>query len=133
MKLQEMAIEKKLAMDRCISLSPRFVEHFVEICLEDNSGTKHHHTQEMQSWYNQIKTLVFKHNKKPINVKQIYDWFICGMGTCLTACIKALESLGIKLEEDKIDDLAILYDEFANYLLDEDVSVKVALKKIGVL
>lgn len=118
-KLDEMAMSRADAIDKCMSLGKQFVEHFDKIYNENDEATIKHHGEEMQGFLNQILDIKLKENHKPLNEKQIYDYFItCG-------------KLPIDLFDNETE--ASVYDEFSNDLLDEDKDVLEALKRIELL
>ena len=118
-KLDEMAMERSKAIDRCISLGEQFVEHFDKVYNDNDEETIKHHGEEMQGFLDQVLSIKLKENHKPLNEKQIYDWFItCGQ-------------LPVDLFDNETE--ASVYDEFGNDLLDEDKDVLEALKRIELL
>lgn len=75
-RVDEMAYERSDAIDRCASLGKRFIEHFIKAYLEGNSSDDFkHHCQEMQSWFDEVSSIVLKSNKKVISNNQLIDWF----------------------------------------------------------
>lgn len=74
--LIEMAYERNDAIERCANLGKQFIEHFKKVVdggvNDDDFG---HHCNEMQVWYNDVKNIVLKYNKKKITNSQLIDWF----------------------------------------------------------
>ena len=74
--LLEMAYERPDAIDHCASIGKLFIEHFHKLMNEPvNSDDFDHHCNEMQSWFNDVKKIVLKYNKKLISNTQLIDWF----------------------------------------------------------
>ena len=72
----EMAYVRADAIDHCSTLGKRFVEHFIKICDEGvTSPDFRHHCQEMQSWWDDVKGIKLKEDKKLISVSNLNDWF----------------------------------------------------------
>lgn len=78
--LVEMALSRGEAIDICMSLGKQFANHFNKVCDEGkNSSNFKHHCQEMQSWFNKVKSIKLRHTKRLIQPTNLYDWFFtCG-------------------------------------------------------
>lgn len=73
--LNEMALDRQDAIDKCRSLGKKFIAHFEKIYNNPYSQTVHHWCQEMQSWYDNISEIVLAYNKKKLSVYQKIEWF----------------------------------------------------------
>lgn len=78
--LVEMALSRGEAIDICMSIGKQFANHFNKVCNEEkNSSNFKHHCQEMQSWFNKVKSIKLRHTGKLIQPTNLYDWFFtCG-------------------------------------------------------
>lgn len=78
--LVEMALSRGEAIDICMSLGKQFANHFNKVCDEGkNCSNFKHHCQEMQSWFNKVKSIKLRHTKRLIQPTNLYDWFFtCG-------------------------------------------------------
>ena len=57
--LNEIAMSRRDAIDKCSDLGYQFVKHFKKVIQEGiESEDFHHHCKEMQSWYEQVKDIV---------------------------------------------------------------------------
>ena len=65
--------------------------------LKNNSDTLNHHIQEMQSFWDKVKILRFKHNNKLISNSNLMDWFF---------------TIGSDVETIIAENLVDLYEEF---------------------
>ena len=71
-----MAMVKADAIDLCMNLGKKFVEHFNKVMAEGvDSPSFSHYCDEMQAWYDKVSTIVLKHNNKKIRKDQLWDWF----------------------------------------------------------
>lgn len=73
--LNEMAMDKTEAIDRCISLGEQFIKHFRKIMDNPNSSTINHWMNEMQIWFNKVIAIKLKPNSKHIPFNKLMDWF----------------------------------------------------------
>ena len=79
MRITEMATTRSDAIETCINLSKKFVEHFKKGYAEGvTSPTFHHHCSEMQRWWNTVNHFVFRHNNRRISPSELIDWFFLG-------------------------------------------------------
>lgn len=76
--LVEMSIKRSDAMDKCMELGEKFIEHFNKIYNENDEGTIHHHAKEMQAWLNKVLKITLRPNGKYIAMDDIVGWFIEG-------------------------------------------------------
>ena len=71
-----MAMVKADAIDLCMNSGKRFIEHFNKIVTEGvDSPSFSHHCDEMQAWYDEVSSIVLKHNNKKIRKDQLWDRF----------------------------------------------------------
>lgn len=106
-RLDEMAISKSEAIASCMQLGTEFYEHFHKVYvggIEDVDFK--HHCKEMYNWYNSVRKIVLKSNKKPINNDQIYRWFF----------LAGSESYILFQDTNEVD----AYEEFIQKLLSGD-------------
>jgi len=74
--LKEMAIERADAIEICLSLGKKFIEHFHKLYAEGkNSPDFNHHCAEMQAWYDKCRILTLKNTKRMISSSNLIDWF----------------------------------------------------------
>lgn len=84
-----MAMVKADAIDLCMNLGKKFIEHFNKVVTEGvDSPSFPHHCDEMQAWYDKVSTIVLKHNNKKIRKDQLWDWFFT-VGTDIEGLISA--------------------------------------------
>ena len=78
--LVEMALSRGEAIDICMSLGKQFTNHFNKVCDEGkNSSNFKHHCEEMQSWFDKVKSIKLRHTRRLIQPTNLYDWFFtCG-------------------------------------------------------
>lgn len=79
-ELNEMAVTRGEAISTCIHEGAQFANHFNKI-MDDgkNHNDFAHHCGEMQAWWNDVKNLKLKSNKKLITNDKLYEWFfVCG-------------------------------------------------------
>ena len=75
-RIDEMALSRGDAIDRCINLGKQFIEHFHKVYVEEiESRDFNHHCQEMQSWYDSVSSIRLKTNNKFLTNTQLIDWF----------------------------------------------------------
>lgn len=79
--LNEMAMDKNQAMDRCFDLSKKFVEHFDKIYTTDSDNYKNHWAMEMQAWLDSVLRITLKYNNKHLSLQQKMDWFFTSGST----------------------------------------------------
>lgn len=73
--LVDMALTRQDAMDRCVSLGKKFIEHFDKIYNNRNNNTFNHWAKEMKNWLNQVKEIKLKPKNNYILNGQLRDWF----------------------------------------------------------
>ena len=75
-RIDEMAYERNDAIDRCASLGKKFIEHFHKVYLGGlNDVDFSHHCAEMQNWYEDVRSIRLKSNKKLLTIMNLSDWF----------------------------------------------------------
>lgn len=74
-QLNEMAMSRIDAIDRCYSLGKPFIEHFHKIYLDTENPARNHWESEMQNWYNMVRDITLKPKNKHLNMSQMKDWF----------------------------------------------------------
>lgn len=81
--LTEMSMSRSEISYRSSRLGRQFIDHFNKV-LNDlqskNSNCLNHHCQEMQSWWDYVRKLTYKHNKKYISDDDMIEWFFSGGG-----------------------------------------------------
>lgn len=75
LELNEQAMVKADAMERCFSLAEKFIEHFDKIYNDIDSKSINHWASEMQTWLNQILDIKLKATNKALSLQQKMDWF----------------------------------------------------------
>lgn len=106
-RIDEMAISKGEALATCMQLGTEFYEHFHKVYvggLEDRDFK--HHCGEMQGWYNSVKKIVLKSNKKQLNKDQLYRWFF----------LAGSESYVLFKDREE----SSMYESFVKKILDND-------------
>lgn len=73
--LNEMAISRSDAIDKCEELGIKFIEHFEKIIKEPKSSSVNHWMNEMQRWLDRINKFVLTQNKKLIPTGDKINWF----------------------------------------------------------
>ena len=73
--LFDMALTRQDAIDRCISLGKKFIEHFDKIYNDRNNNAFNHWAKEMKTWLNQVKEIKLKPKNNYILNGQLRDWF----------------------------------------------------------
>lgn len=118
LQLNEMALKKVDAIDKCQQLGWQFINHFHKLYKESsNSSTFHHHCSEMQSWLNTVRSYKLKSTNKFLTSVDLIDWFFTACG-------------GVDADNDFTSDEADYYDEFITKLLyDKTISVEEAAQK----
>lgn len=73
--LNEMAISRSDAIDKCEELGIKFIEYFEKIIKEPKSSSVNHWMNEMQKWLDRINKFVLTQNKKLIPTGDKINWF----------------------------------------------------------
>lgn len=74
--LLEMAITRSEAIDRCMNLGQRFIEHFKKIVEEDSEkDVLNHWCNEMQGWFDQVSKIKLKPKSNYLQFNNLMDWF----------------------------------------------------------
>lgn len=71
----DMALSRADAMERCISLGKRFIEHFDKIYKNPNDSSVQHWKGEMKGWLDSVKEIKLKNTNKPLLNTELHDWF----------------------------------------------------------
>lgn len=74
--IQDMALSRADAMERCISLGKKFIQHFDKIYKNPNDNSVQHWKGEMKGWLNSVKEIKLKNTNKPLLNTEIHDWFL---------------------------------------------------------
>lgn len=74
-KMVDMAMQRNDAIDRCIKLGEKFIEHFHKIYKNPSDINVNHRAGEMQGWLNSVKKIKLKESKDFILNGDLYDWF----------------------------------------------------------
>lgn len=74
-KIEDMALSRSDAMERCISLGKKFIEHFDKIYKDPNCQAVNHWTSEMQGWLNNVREIKLKTTNKTLLDGNLRDWF----------------------------------------------------------
>lgn len=118
MKIQDMAMNRRQAMNRAMDLAPRFVEHFDKIWQYPQSTARNHWASEMQTWLDQILGIKLKETKKPLSLQERMDWFFTNASDSET------------LFKDRAE--AMVYDDFVEKVAFNN-NVKKSLNDVGLL
>ncbi len=118
MKIQDMAMNRRQAMNRAMDLAPRFVEHFNKIYNNRSSIDVNHWASEMQAWLDQILGIKLKETKKPLSLQEKMDWFFTNGSDSET------------LFKDQAE--AMVYDDFIEKVAFNN-DVKKSLNDVGLL
>lgn len=72
-----MAEDRANAMSYCISHGKQFIQHFEKVKrdIENNSHELKHYIHEMQTWWDNVRTIKLKSNKKYLSDKFLVDSF----------------------------------------------------------
>lgn len=73
--IYDMALSRADAMERCISLGKRFIEHFDKIYKNPNDSSVQHWKSEMKGWLDSVKEIKLKNTNKPLLNTELHDWF----------------------------------------------------------
>lgn len=120
MVIKETAYTQSKAIDRCASLGRQFIDHFHKVVEEgDQSPDFKHHCQEMQTWWEDVRDIVLKHNKKRISKVDLIDWFFT-KGSSIEIQIKeSYQELYEELCVSLISDYSSTVEEILSRLLKE--------------
>lgn len=116
-KINDMALSRGDAIDVCMSLGKKFIEHFHKIYSNSTNEAVNHWASEMNSWFYKAKNIKLKSSNCGITETQLRDWFFTS-GANFT---------------DFIDDCTIdeerIYDKFIRLVIDSN-DVKSAVNKL---
>lgn len=74
-KITEMSMSRRDAINRCCSLGELFIEHFDKVYNNQLSNYTNGWCKEMQTWYNDVSSITLKPNSKTLNIVNYWDWF----------------------------------------------------------
>ena len=117
-QLNEMALPRRLAIDKCQELGEQFIIHFNKIYENRENQSVNHWCNEMQSWFDKVSKYKLKETNKHITWSSLQDWFF-------TACAIGEDYL-------KHDNEVETYDEFINSLY-KTRNVRESLINIGLI
>lgn len=118
-KIRDMALSRADAMDRCINLGKKFIEHFDKIYKEPKSQARNHWEGEMQNWLNSVKQIKLKSTNDIILNGDLRDWFF-------TAGANPQDFM-----KNPINEELKIYDNFITNLVNGN-KVKTALNSVGI-
>ena len=118
-KIRDMALSRADAMDRCINLGKKFIEHFDKIYKEPKSQARNHWEGEMQNWLNSVKQIKLKSTNDIILNGDLRDWFF-------TAGANPQDFMKNPTNEE-----LKIYDNFITNLVNGN-KVKTALNSVGI-
>lgn len=115
--VNDMALSRTDAMDRCISLGKKFIEHFDKVYKNPNDSARNHWLSEMNTWWKSVKEIKLKNTNKPPLNGEYRDWFFTA-GANPEDFMKAPTYMESKS-----------YDDFVNVLLN-GANMESAVKRI---
>lgn len=116
--ITEQTLDRTKVLDIGLSLGAQFIKHFDKVYNDTDEGTMKHHAREMQTWYDKVKNLVWKHNKKKLSKTDLIDIFF---------------TVGSTPDTYLDNDTEIeVYEDFYLDLLNTD-SVQESLRKLNLL
>lgn len=118
-QISDMALNRADAIDRCISLGKKFIEHFDKIYKDPDNNAVAHWKSEMRTWLGDVKAIKLKSNHEPLLNSQIHDWF-------LTAGAEAKDFM----KNPSAKEIAA-YDDFAFKVLSLGVDSAMSSVKMG--
>lgn len=118
-RLNEMALYRQDALERCIGLGKKFVEHFDKIYNNRNSVDVEHWKKEMEGWWNQVKDIQLKPSSRRIYNVDLIDWFFDG----------GESAINFMTAEDKLTERDV-YEEFEYRLLGRNITVTELIDEI---
>ena len=111
MELNEMAMSRRDAINKCLDLSKPFIEHFHRLFNDTNEDTRNHHLSEMQNWYDQVSKIKLTKTNKYLNEKNLYDWFFTGC-----------QLMSDWFENEDGDEIS-RYEVFVDLILDDGLNI----------
>ena len=121
--VKDLAMSRKDAIDKCIELGEKFLQHFHKCYNSNNKEVIGHWLGEMSGWYNTVKKYVLKENKKPIPSIDLIDWFF--------TCGSTPETIVPEMSEDELS----AYDNFAVSVVNgtpvEEAFGKISVKDVN--
>ena len=102
-QLNEMALTRNEAIDRCFSLGKQFIDHFHK-CVHEGKDSDDftHHCTEMQAWFDEVKQYKLKQNKRLLTADTLINWFF---------------TVGSDVEEKIEEEYQDIYEQFYIRLL----------------
>ena len=77
--LTEQAVSRKDAVNKCIDLGYKFIEHFEKIYREGvTSMDFYHHCSEMSGWWKSVLNLRLTSTNNHLSDSKLVDWFFTG-------------------------------------------------------
>lgn len=73
--LNEMAMSRTDAIDRCENLGKQFIIHFDKVYNESDKEVRFHWESEMNNFWGKVKDIKLKGNKNSLSFSNLYDWF----------------------------------------------------------
>lgn len=73
--INDMALSRADAMDRCINLGIKFIQHFDKIYKNKDTREVNHWAGEMSGWYKSVKQIKLKQSNSYILDGELRDWF----------------------------------------------------------
>ena len=114
--LNEMAYNRKSALNRCDDLGKPFIEHFDKIYHNPKDANVPHWIEEMSAWYNSVKDIKLKPSARHLRHGEIIDWFFIGTH----------DPEDLFEDEEEID----AYDSFIFELVVNNKSIENVLKEV---
>lgn len=119
--LNEQAMVRADAIDKCISLGEKFIEHFHKVYTSPNDlSVNHWINDEMQGWLNSIKNIVLKQNNKKLRAIEISDWFLTA-GSYPENIVKEMDDKELEL-----------YDKFCVLILSGN-TIEQSFKELNII
>ena len=116
MNLYEMSMPRADAIDRCVSLGKRFIEHFHKVYVSPYDEAVNHWVTELENWYKLVKEIRLKPKGNFLGITFLNDCFF-------TAGAEPTDF--VEMSDKEFSD----YERFYT-ALDRGLSVREALKEI---
>lgn len=117
---KDIVLSRTDAMDRCISLGKKFIQHFDKIYKHPESDARIHWMTEMESWYKKVKEIKLKQSNDYILSGELRDWFF-------TAGANPQDFMQNPTNEE-----LKIYDNFTNKLISGN-NIQTALRSINIM
>lgn len=118
MKIQDMTMDRRQAMNCVMDLAPKFVKCFNKTWRHPQSRRCNHCANKMQMWLDQILGIKLKETGKSLSLQQKMDWFFTNGSDSET------------LFKDRAE--AMVYDDFIEKVVFNN-DVKKSLSDVGLL